>query len=62
MSISLILPALMHMRLAGPLPPGLLLLDGCVLLLGLVCAAVGSSSAAASLQAKVAAAAAAAAV
>lgn len=58
MSVSLILPALMHLVLfrqeAGP---WLLALDIAVVLLGVCCALVGASSAAASLQQKLAAAA-----
>jgi hypothetical protein len=58
MSVSLILPALMHLVLfrqeAGP---WLLALDVAVVLLGVCCAFVGASSAAGSLQQKLAAAA-----
>jgi amino acid permease len=59
MSISLILPALMHLLLLGAeLPLWQKCLDVAVLALGIVCAVAGASSAAANLQAKVAAAAA----
>jgi amino acid permease len=53
MSISLIIPALMHLKLMrGRLPWWMLLLDVGVLLLGGVCAAVGASSALHNLQLK----------
>ena len=55
MSISLIIPALMHLRIMGPtLNPWQKALDGVVLLLGLVCAAVGASSAMGNIQQKIA--------
>lgn len=58
MSISLIIPAMMHITLMGrELPRWLLLFDACVLLLGVACAAVGATSALQSLQYKLAAAA-----
>eukprot|EP00878_Enallax_costatus_P046657 GHUV01056905.1.p1 GENE.GHUV01056905.1~~GHUV01056905.1.p1 ORF type:complete len:326 (+),score=68.13 GHUV01056905.1:405-1382(+) len=53
MSISLIIPALMHLALMGhELPWWLLVFDGCVLLLGVACAAVGATSALQCLQVK----------
>lgn len=53
MSISLIIPALMHAVLLGrQLPWWGLVLDGAVLLLGVACAGVGASSACQSLQLK----------
>lgn len=56
MSISLIIPALMHASLMRKeMPWWVLGLDCLVLLLGLVCAAVGASSAYQSLQQKLAA-------
>lgn len=59
MSISLIIPALMHAVLLGQeLPWWLLLFDGLVLLLGVACAYVGATSALQSLQEKLASAAA----
>jgi amino acid permease len=55
MSISLIIPALMHAVLLGKqLPWWGLVLDAAVLLLGLVCASVGATSAYQSLQLKLA--------
>jgi amino acid permease len=62
MSISLIIPALMHLRLLGhTLGPLGQALDGGVLLLGVSCAVVGASSAWINIRQKMAAAAAAAA-
>eukprot|EP00882_Tetradesmus_deserticola_P013035 GHRQ01013824.1.p5 GENE.GHRQ01013824.1~~GHRQ01013824.1.p5 ORF type:complete len:123 (+),score=38.29 GHRQ01013824.1:1227-1595(+) len=53
MSISLIIPALMHaVLLRKQLPWWAMLLDGAVLLLGVACASVGASSAYQSLQLK----------
>ena len=53
MSISLTIPALMHLALTGhELPWWMLVLDGCVLLLGVACAAVGATSALQSLLVK----------
>jgi hypothetical protein len=61
MTISLILPALMHLVMFKAEAPGwLLAADVAVVALGVLCAYVGASSAAASLQQKLAAAAAAA--
>lgn len=58
MSISLIIPAAMHITLMGrELPWWMLLFDGCVLLLGAACAAIGATSALQSLQGKLASAA-----
>jgi amino acid permease len=55
MTISLILPALMHLRLfKNEAPSWLLVFDVAVVALGVVCAYVGASSAAASLQQKLA--------
>lgn len=63
MTVSLVLPALMHVRLLGAeLSPAGVACAGAVLLLGLLCAAVGAQSAIGSLRAKMAAAAAAAVV
>lgn len=57
MTISLILPALMHLQLfKSDAPSWLLLFDVAVVVLGVVCAYVGASSAASSLQQKLAAA------
>jgi hypothetical protein len=58
MSISLVLPALMHLVLfRAEAPAWLLAADVAVVALGLLCAYVGASSAAASLQQKLTAAA-----
>lgn len=55
MSISLIIPALMHVALIGrDLPWWLLVLDGCVLMIGVTCAVVGATSAMQCLQEKLA--------
>jgi hypothetical protein len=55
MSISLIIPALMHaVLMRKQLPWWGLMLDGAVLLLGVACASVGASSAYQNLQLKLA--------
>lgn len=56
MTISLILPALMHLQLfKQEAPAGLLLLDCFVVMLGVLCAYVGATSAMTNLQQKLAA-------
>jgi amino acid permease len=55
MSISLIIPALMHLKIMGPaLKPWQKALDVLALVLGVVCAAVGASSAMGNIQQKMA--------